>query len=316
MNKVEFRRSLEKMVAANGPLPHEYQDLTNLILRLEEGVREGLIAQGDIRDVLDEFPDPFSEKTLQGRALRKPHGYAGDYEMMESIYSGHVSNDETLANWDRYFQAQAAPQAVRNRKSYFHDVLDRLGGSERTVLKLGVGPGRGMFEWFERTSQPRVTFECVDVDLHAIDYAANLNRKYAQRILFHHQNVFKFMPAPARRYDLIWAAGLFDYFDDQTFVAVAKKFFRHLAPGGEFIIGNFSLTNPTRPYMELFGDWNLHHRTPEALLNLGARIGAAPETLRVGSEPANVNLFLHMGAETERDMVSGIWSSAPAEVTA
>lgn len=316
MNTFEFQRSLEKMVSAHGPLPHEYQELTGLILQLQAAVHAGLIGRADIRDVLDNFPATFSERTLQGRALRKPHGYAGDYEMMESIYSGHVSNDTTLANWDRYFQSQAAPQAVRNRKKYFHDVLDQLNGSERTVLKLGVGPGRGMYEWFERTSQPRLTFECVDVDRHAIEYAANLNRRHAQRIVFHHQNVFKFMPAPDRRYNLIWAAGLFDYFDDTTFVAVATKFFRHLAPGGEFIIGNFSVANPTRPYMELFGDWNLHHRTPETLVELAARIGVSPQAIRVGSEPAMVNLFLHMGAAPVENPLQRATSWSPAELNA
>ncbi len=297
MNKLEFENTIRTLVESNGPKVDEYEDFTAAIHQLHESVSDGEISRGEIIDTLNKFPDQFSEKTLQGCALRKPHGYAGDYEMMEKIYSGHVSCDPSLENWDRYFQAQPAPQAVRNRKDYFHGVLDRHAQqNEAAVLKLGVGPGRGMYEWLERAERPRIKLECVDVDQKAIEYAAYLNHKHSQSITFHHRNVFKFVPPTEQKYDLIWAAGLFDYFDDNTFVAVASRFFRHLPENGEFIIGNFSVENPTRPYMELFGDWNLHHRSTDQLYDLAARIGASPSATKVGSEHEGVNLFLHMQA--------------------
>lgn len=295
MNASEFESMIRTLVAAKGPKPSEYEDLSARILQLQVSVQRGEITRTEIIEVLNLFPDQFSEKTLQGCALRKPHGYAGDYEMMEKIYSLHISSDPDLANWDRYFQAQHAPQAVRNRKNYFHTVLDRhTQEKEATVLKLGVGPGRSMYEWLERTKSTRVNIECVDVDQHAINYAADLTRSHSGQITFHHRNVFKFIPAQEQQYDLIWAAGLFDYFDDATFLTVASRFFRHLSPKGEFIIGNFSAENPTRPYMELFGDWNLHHRSADQLCKLAAAIGASPSTTWVGREQEGVNLFLHM----------------------
>lgn len=52
---------------------------------------------------------------LQMRAWTKPRGYAGDYELLAAIVQHRLSDDPLGRLLDRYFQAQAAPQAVRNR---------------------------------------------------------------------------------------------------------------------------------------------------------------------------------------------------------
>lgn len=295
MNDVilEIEAVLGELCAKGGPDDQDYDMLDEKIRGTYKAVEMGAASPSDILAVLDKFPEVFSIGTLQGMALQKPHGYAGDYEMIEKIYACHVSDDQNLRNWDRYFQSQHAPKAVRNRKSYFHRLLDELPEGS-TVLKLGVGPGRGMFEWLERNPRKSIYFECVDVDKDAIEHARSLNLKYADKIVFHHASVFKFIPGSSARYDLIWAAGLFDYFDDRAFVALGSRFFGHLAEAGELVIGNFSPCNPTRPYMELFGNWKLNHRSADSLHSLAIRIGADPEHIRVGQESEGVNLFLHV----------------------
>ena len=52
---------------------------------------------------------------LQTRAWTKPRGYAGDYELLAAIFHHRLSDDPLGGLLDRYFQSQAAPQAVRNR---------------------------------------------------------------------------------------------------------------------------------------------------------------------------------------------------------
>src|SRR5262245_9412003 len=52
---------------------------------------------------------------LQNRARTKPRGYAGDHELLARIFSGQLCEDRLGQLFDRYFQDQAAPQAVRNR---------------------------------------------------------------------------------------------------------------------------------------------------------------------------------------------------------
>ena len=72
-----------------------------------------------------------------------------------------------------------------------------------------------------------------------------------------------------------------------------------IAPGGELVIGNFSRANPSRSYMELVGEWNLHHRSEDQLRELALQAGADADQLSVGREPENVNLFLHLRTAAE-----------------
>ena len=75
-----------------------------------------------------------------GRCMLKPRGYHGDFEIIDAIYMERINPHPALEKWDRYFHAQAAPQAVRNRKAYFHDLLHGFEhGSSRilAVSKLG-----------------------------------------------------------------------------------------------------------------------------------------------------------------------------------
>ncbi len=43
-----------------------------------------------------------------------------------------------------------------------------------------------------------------------------------------------------------------------------------------------------------FGDWRLHHRTPEDLAKLALGLGVPVDAVHVGSGPEGVNLFLHI----------------------
>lgn len=131
------------------------------------------------------------------------------------------------------------------------------------------------------------------MDERAIQYAKNLNYKYLHRINFINKNILRFKTDS--RFDMIWSAGLFDYFDDKAFVVLIKRFKGWLKEDGEIIIGNFNEDhNPSRAYMELFGEWYLNHRTEEQLYHLADEAGFKKDKIRVGSELENVNLFLHL----------------------
>ena len=107
------------------------------------------------------------------------------------------------------------------------------------------------------------------------------------------KNIFRFNTED--KFDIIWSAGLFDYFDDKAFIMLLKKFRNWLKDDGEIIIGNFNENhNPSRAYMELFGEWHLNHRTDEQLYHLAKQAGYENQKISVGREPENVNLFLHL----------------------
>lgn len=132
------------------------------------------------------------------------------------------------------------------------------------------------------------------MDARAIQYASNLCRPFLQHVEFYHENALRYVPS--RGYDLVWSAGLFDYVNDKVFVRLLKALLPVVKPGGSLIVGNFSDFNPSRDYMEIFGDWHLVHRSREQLLNLAERAGICPDKAKVMWEPEGVNLFLQIAA--------------------
>jgi SAM-dependent methyltransferase len=283
---------VRQIVDRGGPDATEYSTLNELLgVAYRTGSAESVAVE-----IRNSLADVTSADTMQGFALRKPHGYAGDFEMIDRIYGRHVCSDDRYAKWDLFFHAQAAPAAVRNRKTYFHLLLDGLSEHTPTarVLKVGSGPGRSMYEWMSRNSEAGLSFDCVEIDAKAIEYAQRLNKPHANRVRFFRKNALRYRPTTT--YELIWSAGLFDYFDDRIFMSLLSRLLGAVKPGGELVIGNFAEGNPSQGYMELVGDWRLQHRSAEALLELAIRSGVDKDSVRIGWEPLGVNLFLHIQA--------------------
>ena len=54
---------------------------------------------------------------------------------------------------------------------------------------------------------------------------------------------------------IIYSAGLFDYLSDRSFAALLGTLYEALAGGGQLLIGNVDVSNPTRYFMEYFAEW-------------------------------------------------------------
>jgi len=304
---------IEKLVDEGGPDPSEYEAFDQWLRKVAEERRKGELSEDDLETLRSTFAEALSTKTLQGFSYEKPHGYTGDFEIIDRMYTKHVTDDDHLKNWDRYFQSQSAPVAVRNRKSYFLDVASSLVNTfpekdRLPILNVASGPARDVYEFFEDVQSnvaidregadpdpPQngdVVFECIDNDPDAIDYAKELCAPYLDWISFHERNALRFNTD--KKYQLIWSAGLFDYLGEKVFRFLLRNLLSMLREDGELVIGNFAPNNPTREYMELIGDWHLYYRDADDLRDLAERCDVAPEDIRIGREPENVNLFLHV----------------------
>jgi SAM-dependent methyltransferase len=290
----QYQVLLKELVSKGGPEPDEYDDLDQAVDSLHAAYSNGMISQSEIAELREALGPALSPSTLQGFAYSKPYGYSGDFEVIDRIYTMRITDEPNLIAWDKFLQEHSAPKAVRNRKSYFHDILDRHASRVEPlrVLNVASGPGRCMYEWLAANSDKDVSFHCVDIDENAIKYASKLNERFSDRITFTHKNALRFRSE--QKYDVIWAAGICDYFNDATFQAFLSRLMNMLAPGGELVLGNFSKKNASRAYMELISDWWLHHRTPQDLASLAIGCGVSPNSVFVGSEPEGVNLFLHV----------------------
>jgi hypothetical protein len=289
---------IKALIQAGGPDPNDYDDLNAWIEELRIRRLSGEV-QDESLALLVKCLDPvFSPQSMQGFAFHKPHGYAGDFEIIDRIYNTYISSDQNLSKWDIYWQSHPAAQAVRNRVGYFSDQIKTRLSSEFTpeaplkILNLASGPGRDMYAFFDQTNIDirRVSIDCVEQDDDAIRLAKEVCSDYADSINFIQANALRFKNG--FKYDLIWSAGLFDYFDDKVFVFMLKRLKCMLVSTGEIIIGNFSTLNPSRSYMELF-EWHLHHRSLHTLKSLAVAAGFIESSLSVNKESTGVNLFLH-----------------------
>lgn len=63
------------------------------------------------------------------------------------------------------------------------------------------------------------------------------------------------------KFNLIYASGMFDYFNIEQSKKIAKKLWDCLEPGGVLIITNAHPSNPTRFWMEYSMGWYLIYKT-------------------------------------------------------
>lgn len=290
MSQSEMLSSLESFVldilTRNGPEPEEYDKVLDLVNAIPAEMTT------TFRELMKPILHP---GTIIGFSYTKPFGYNGDFFIIEKIYQNYVNQDEKCRKWDIFFHYLPAAVAVVNRKKLAIEQFKRLNSSvdkTGTVLILGSGPANEVHEYLLQTNDNKLTFDMIDLDQRAIDYASNKNRDFLQFINFYHKNVIRYNPEYC--YDMIWSAGLFDYFKDKHFVYLIRKYYAHIKPGGEVIIGNFNTENPSRKIMELLGDWFLFHRSAEELKSFAAQAGVSQDNTEVLSEPLGINLFLRM----------------------
>ncbi len=289
--------SAERWVSRGGPNPSEFNEFSAWLNELASAVEKGQISDNEKKQLQEAFGEALSVKTLQGISLVKPRGYAGDFEVIDRVYQRSITTNPALINWDNFLVNTNAARAVRNRKTYFLNLLGKLsqnteGRDEISVLNIASGPARDVFEYVTSAGDKRMRFHCVEYDEMAI--------KYAEALCFEHLDQIKFIQANAFRYTtdeqfpLVWSAGLFDYFDDRRFKFLLQRLYSFTAEGGELVIGNFSKANPDQSYMEVLMEWELNHRNAEDLFSLAESCGISSANISIGQEPEGVNLFLHV----------------------
>ena len=247
------------------------------------------------------------------RALRKPFGYPGDYEMMNFIYERHFEGPTLFARAAGLaFVATRAPLAVRCRKDLVRDqlgaLLARRAGSHEPVrvLSIAAGPAQELFELFQRLEELPAPLEVVlfEQDRNALAHAwrrlhatAAVRFPGGLRLTFLHDSVKRLLRDPRLfaglgQFDLVYSCGLLDYFQRATAVVLTRRLAEVTRPGGRLLVANM-VDHPFRWVMEWHLDWSLIYRTREELLEIGA--AAAPGAQgRILEEASGANPFLEL----------------------
>lgn len=278
----------------------QYIKLDNLIKGVDESTKELSFDffRSQMIDLLLKAP-------FHNRAFNKPLGYAGDYQMMNQIYAHEGMGDSLFAKClHLYFISAPESRAVRNRADYLYTQLtkgySKKGSDVFRVLSVASGPAYEMQYFISKHPDLAqcTKFSLLDQDIEALQHAQK-KLKVLERDLnikldleFIHKPIkhviAKGMPG---NYDLIYSAGLFDYFTDPVAHMAAKRLHAALADRGKLIIGNFSNASLGQLTMDIALDWHLIYRSAEDLASLFQNIGS---TFYIESEEEGINLFCHI----------------------
>jgi SAM-dependent methyltransferase len=287
IDQTDIDAYVKEIFAKNGPDKEDYPVFYGLVDQIKAE---------DVESFRQKVEPILNRDSLFGFSYTKPFGYSGDFFIIEKIYQYYVNPDERYRKWDEFLHSAGAVIAVRNRKTLAIKIFEQLNekamGLRQDVLILGSGPVTETFEFFERNQNNSLVFEMLDLDKRAISYAKSKNRKYLSAMTFHNANVIRF--TPGKKFDLIWSAGLFDYFKSKHFVYLLKRYYEFLKEDGEMIIGNFNVENPSRRSMEILGDWFLYHRSADELKHFAMQAGIEESKIDVIQEPLGINLFLRV----------------------
>lgn len=290
----DFSRYIAKIDSVETELFHE--QLRNKIEEIDNLSQK--IAYDEKKELMnycfDITAEEFDQSNIFSSARHKPFGYAGDFLIIDWIYQKMNNSPGKGKLWDNLFHRDMAATAVRNRKDFFIEKFQKFNKDKNGVfsaLDLACGPSRDLLEAVKGLGGGGQFFHCVDMEERALSYSQELFNKHSLNIniIFERQNILRLKPE--QQYDLIYAAGIFDYLPDKLAIALIKRMWHWAKSGGTVIFGNFHPNNKTKNIMDWCLDWHLIHRTEDELENLCRKAGIPLNNLTLEFEPSRVNLF-------------------------
>jgi len=239
---------------------------------------------------------------IWSQAYTKPRGYCGDYVVMNHIYDGRPIGETMFARLAQALAVRIGEFVLRRRDlvhSAIEETVKRARQDSRTrIVSVGCGPAREIAD-FAATgagAATPVSFVLIDHDEEALRFAGNsiaaalampgshpelqadLRKLSALRLLRDLPPVDAFGSA-----DLIYSAGLFDYFSDRTSRMLTQRLYEALRPGGALLLGNMKAGTDMVWPLYLIADWSLQYRSAESVMSWANDLPGAEVSLRTES---------------------------------
>ncbi len=210
--------------------------------------------------------DYFLEDPFTRWSFEKPRGYSGDAQLLDFIY-GHDSVADKVKNatplgaalYD-YTKDASSSVAVRERRDLLTRFVDEAAarhGSETEILTIASGHLReadasvalkeGKIRRWVALDQDPLSVGSVARDFNGSCIEA-IDGSVRDIVLRSHE---------LGKFDLVYAAGLYDYLNDKVAIKLTRRCIEMLKPGGMFLFANFSEDIVVDGYMETFMNWAL-----------------------------------------------------------
>ena len=227
------------------------------------------------------------ESPFTRRAYEKPRGYAGDAVLMDLIYGIAPPGDHLSPLGGMLYGYEFdSPcfQSVRTRRAMLAREIDSVARTRPNARVLSVASGHlREVEWSRAARSGVAAITALDQDRDSLGCIEQQYGRY--RVSTMAATIGDLLRRSVRlaAFDLAYAAGLYDYLDDDLARTLTTTLFGMLAPGGRLLIANFTPATDDAAFMETFMDWRLVYRTP-------AEVRALADSIRP-TEVAAINLF-------------------------
>lgn len=217
---------------------------------------------------------------LFARAYLKPHGFPGDFRLIEWIYdlerdAFEDATQPAIVNClDYAFSTLHSVRAMWDRRRWFARLLAREHESalgELRVLDVACGSARSVADFLTALPSPGdVTITAADRDPAALAYCRTSSlAPWADRL----RTVCVPIKAlgvslEGAQFEVIIAGSLFDSVDDTSATALLGKLRALLAPGGILALSNLHPSDPSRTLREWLVDWSMNLRDKPRLAAL------------------------------------------------
>jgi SAM-dependent methyltransferase len=247
--------------------------------------------RGDVQALLHPL---LCRSSFWNRSWLKPHGFPGDFRMIESMYDledngGADPTQPALVNLlDHLFRSAQSVHAMWHRRAWFADLIAaRLEGtrarSSVRVLDVACGGSRLVRDVVGRHGPFAVEATFFDQDPAALAFLETWlpapTRINSKMICGPVRRLGELLPphfgGQQAAYDIVIAAGLFDYLIDAHARELLEHMIAQASPGGTVAICNFGPDDRSRVVKEWISDWPLIYRSRAQLLRLFPR-GLAP----------------------------------------
>lgn len=236
----------------------------------------------DVQSILNPW---LLRSRLWARSWLKPHGYPGDYRMLEWMYDLELDEcadpgqPAAVNLLDGLYRSVHSVQAVWHRRAWFRNLIARYLRADREpvrVLDIACGGSRYVHDVIERYGPRAIAPTLFDQDPAALAYAESRLVKAtgvsAATICAPVKRIEQALPVTdprdRGRFDVVISTGLFDYLPNELARGLLAHMISLTRPGGTVAICNFGPEDRSRLVKEWVADWRLIYRTRAELQSL------------------------------------------------
>jgi extracellular factor (EF) 3-hydroxypalmitic acid methyl ester biosynthesis protein len=235
--------------------------------------------RGELHAILNPW---FLRSRLWARSWLKPHGYAGEFRMLEWMYDlehdpcADVTQPAVVNVLDDLFKSVHSVQAVWHRRRWFADVIiNQLADRDSPVRVLDVacGGSRYVRDVMERHGDV-VAATFVDQDPAALAFvrswlpAASAARASIVCAPVRWLGEVLAEDADSGQFDVAVSTGLFDYLPADGGRVLLRQIAAHTRPGGTVAVCNFSPDDRSAAVKDWIADWQLLYRSRSEVAGL------------------------------------------------